>query len=188
MSYPYADHNEAAIGVLPGIAARDEAGTYFVEITRQLSLLDEDVARIYEGLTDLELATEGVLDIAGDLVNEDRGGLGDFEFRRLIAGRRVARAGAITAPRVWAGWMALTLASSGRLYELPPASVYLTADVTWIPSSTWLIRAGAVVRDLLAAGVQGNAVVVPPRSARYNSAGLPYGVGAYAYTLSVMGA
>jgi len=188
MSYPYVDHDEAAIGVLPGIAARDEAGTYFVEMTRQLSYLDEDVAEIYEGLVDLELATGGVLDIAGDLAGEVRGGLEDFEYRRLIAGRRIARAGAITAPRVWAGWMALTLASGGRLYELPPASVLLTADVTWIPSSTWLVRAGAVVRDLLAAGVHGNAVVVPPSSARYNAAGLPYGVGSYAYTLSVMGA
>lgn len=186
MTYPYQDAAEAAEGLLPGIVARGKGGAYFAALQAQQGLLDEDVASIFEALEDLSVAAGATLDIAGDLVLEKREGLEDFEYRRIIAGRRVARAGAVTAPRVWAGWVALTGLVTGRLYELPPSSVLLTAEIAWRPSEVFLARAGRVVRALTAEGVETNAILSVPGTAKYGQ--LPgYSEGRYAYTLKVKG-
>lgn len=182
MTYPYRLHDETAEGLLPHPAAAGDGLLYFQTLTRPLAELDGNASSIYAGRVDLEQAKGVVLDLIGDTFNEPRGGLEDHEYRRLIAGRRVAWAGAVTPPRVWAGWVALTDLRSGRLRNLGSASIQLEARVDWIPSSLFLDRAGRVVDALVGAGWEASALMAPPGTAHFNEHP-GFTVGTFAYQL-----
>jgi dipeptidyl aminopeptidase/acylaminoacyl peptidase len=130
---------------------------------------------------------ETVNDLHGDLVSEPRQGMTDQLYRRIIAGRYVARAGGVTRPRVYAGWAALTGSSSATMEEFTGA-VRLVAPVDFTPSDVWLSRAGAVVRDLMGGGYQATALVVTSTTSRFGDIATPWGVGRWAYQLRVQGA
>lgn len=185
MTYPLRSHEEAAAALLPGIAARGQGAAWFAAVFGDLGRLDEDVAGIYEALVDIEMATGPGLDIAGDQVGERRQGLADHEYRRIIAGRRIAQ-NAVVPRRVWAGWVALTGSDGGRLVNMPPASIALWGPITFAPTSAWLKRAGQVVSALTASGIYASAAVTPPGTAHFDE--LPgYDAGLYAFDLPVHG-
>lgn len=186
MSYPYQDHATAAPLLLTGPCARGAGEAWFVALTQPLDDIDVAVGGLHDGLVDIEQAAGVALDLAGELEGEEREGLDDREFRRIVAGRRMAR-NAITAPRVWAGWLALTGSTTADMRVLAPASLYLTAQIPWVPTSTWLVRAGSVVRSLIGADAQANAVVYRSTSALFDE--VPgFDLGRFAYTLRVQGA
>ena len=162
--WPYREHAPHVESLLPGPAANGDGLGYMVGATAGLYEIDDGLASIYEGSINLGLAAGYTLDLLGDRVRERRDGLDNHEYRRIIAGRRIARArrGAVTYPRVWAGWCALTGSTQGRMITLPPASVFLWSATDWVPSDTFLLRAGAVVDALMGAGYEADAVIAPP--------------------------
>lgn len=188
MTYPQpVSWSEAAESVMPAVPMRGPSGAAWLAEVAPLGDLDTDVAALYYGLADLSDAAGYVLDVAGDLVGQARGGLGDAEYRRIIAGARVARSptGALTPRAVRRGWRALTGAEVVRVERLPPASLSMTAQIGWIPTTVYLARAGAIVRDLVADGVEIEAILYGPGTAVYDDPGTGYATGTYAYQLRV---
>lgn len=182
MSYPYREHKAHIRGLLPGVAAGGGGVEYVTGATVPLYDLDDSYATYYAGTVNLDAATGRALDLLGDLVREQRDGLGDHEYRRIIAGRRIARKGAVTYPRVWAGWLALSGATTGRMRTLPPASILLSAEINWVPSPLYLDRAGRVADALMGAGYEVTALLALPGTARFDE--LPgFGSGSFAYQL-----
>lgn len=186
--YPeIADREAYTAALLPDIAANGDGAEFFAALVRPLLELDDEIAALYAGLVELEDAAGVVLDIHGDQVGEPRQGMSDLLYRRLIAGRYVARAGAVTRPRVYAGWSALTGSSAATMEELGGA-VRLVAPVDFQPTGVWLLRAGAVVRDLMGGSYQATALVTVPSTARFDDSITPWGVGRWAHQLRVLGA
>lgn len=188
--YPYdyplpVDWDQSLRELLPDVAANRDGFGFARSLFRPLSTLDDAVAQLYAGMVEIGDASELGLTIAGDLVGEPPGGLTTEEYRRIIAGRRVAVYGAVTAPRVLAGWRAVTGSTEVHLYTLEPATVLLTARVTFLPTSTYLVRAGSVVRDLVGAGYSVSASLYRNDTAIYDHPSLGYDVGTYAYDLVI---
>lgn len=177
--YPIpANRDDEALSLVADVAAIP----YLTALVRPLGQIDDRVAALFSGLADLGDATGWVLDLAGDRVGEPRGGLSDNEYRRIIAGRRVAAVTGCTAPTVYAGWVALTESGEARLEQPGANTVLLTARVPYAPTTTWLQRAGLVVRDLVMAGVDVEATVYSAGTAVYDA--IPgYDVGTYAWSL-----
>lgn len=187
VAYPVIpDHRAWIQSQLPDIAAEGEGLDFATELTRPLAVLDSRVAELYAGIVDLRDATDGTLDLLGDRVGEKRAGMTNAEYRRVIAGRRVARFGAITAPRVLAGWRALTDPLEARIETPGSSSIHLFARVTWTPTSAWLVRAARVVLDLCAADAEVNAVIYKSTSAIFGDPGTGFGIGTYAWDLPTM--
>lgn len=167
-------------GLLPDVAARpiDYLGT----LLRPLVTLDDEVRLIYAGLTDLGDAVGDVLDLAGGVIGETRGGLSDDEYRRILAGRRAARSGGTTPARVLAGWIALTEGVDATAEAPGSSTVRLRARIDYAPTSLWLRRARGVVLDLIAAGLDLDATLYRAGTATYD--GVPgYDAGTYAWSL-----
>lgn len=173
---------------LPDVAAEGGGAAFAAAIFRPLAEIDSRVAGLYAGLVAIGDATGGTLDLLGDRLGEPRGGLSNGEYRRIIAGRRVARFVAITAPRVLAGWRAVTGAAGADAWIVQPgsSSIQLFARVTATPSGTYLVRAARVVRDLCDASADVSATIYKSSSSIYGDAGTGYGVGAYAWSLPTM--
>ena len=166
--------------LLPDIAARPV--DYLGALTRPLVALDDEIRLIYAGLVDLGDAVGDVLDLAGGVIGETRGGLSDAEYRRIIAGRRVARRGGTTPAAVLAGWVALTEGVDATAEARAPATVRLVARVSYAPTGVWLRRARGVVLDLIAAGLDLDATLYRAGTAVYD--GVPgYDAGTYAWSL-----
>lgn len=166
--------------LVPDIAARpvDYLGT----LTAPIVALDDEIRLIYAGLTDLGEAVGDVLDLAGAVIGETRGGLSDSEYRRIIAGRRAARRGGTTPAAVLAGWVALTEGADATADAPGASTVRLRARVSYQPTSLWLRRARGVVLDLVAAGMDVDATVYGAGTATYD--GVPgYDAGTYAWSV-----
>lgn len=187
VSYPLiVDWPEYVQLQLPDVAAEGDGAAFAAAIFRPLAEIDSRVAGLYAGLVAIGDATDGTLDLLGDRVGELRQGLSNGEYRRIIAGRRVARFGAITAARVLAGWRAVTGAADARIVQPGASSIHLFARVTATPSGTYLVRAARVVRDLCDGSADVNATIYKSSSSIYGDAGTGYGVGAYAWSLPTM--
>lgn len=182
------DWDAYSASLLPDVAANGQGADFFRLLVEPLRVLDDRVSTLYAGIVEIEDASGPTLDLLGDYAGEPRQGLSDRLYRRIIAGRRVARSGGVTRPKVYAGWAALTGSSSARMEELGSASVRLSAAVDFTPSGVWLGRAASVVRDLIGTGYQATASVITPVSARYADPTTPWGVGLWAYEIPVSGA
>jgi hypothetical protein len=187
--YPIVDDwNAYTAALLPDIAANGDGLAFFRILVDPMRLLDDEVARLFAGLVEIEDAEGPTLDLLGDQVGESRRGLSDTLYRRIIAGRRVARAGGVTRPRVYAGWAALTGSSSATMEELGTSSLRLVAPIDFTPTDIWLTRAGSVVRDLIGAGYEATALVTVSSTSRFADGATPWGVGQWAYQLRTLGA
>lgn len=182
--YPIEDWPALVVSLSPTIAVMPPGDSYLASSFGMVGLLDDGVAALYGGLNNLGDATSGVLDVCGDLVSEVRGGLTDSDYRRVIAGRRVASegGGAVTSPRVYQGWVVVAApVIEARITQepdglvIPYAGVTLSALVNWTPTSLWLARAGVVVSDLMGAGYDVTATVATPATCLYGQTyGRPY--------------
>lgn len=174
--------------LLPDIAANGKGADFFRLLVDPLRAIDDEVALIYAGLVQLEDAAGAVLDLAGDQVNEPRQGLPDQLYRRIIAGRRVADAGGVTRPKVFAGWAALTGSADAVMNEPGVSSVELKAPVSFQPNDAWASRGGAVVRALMGAGYEATALVTTSTTAVFGELSTPFGTATFAHQLRVLGA
>lgn len=150
--------------LLPGITARGDATAYTDALWAPLVSIDERVGCLVAGVEDLNEAAGMTLDLLGDWASEERLGLGDAEYRRLIAGRRVALQATVTAPAIYRGWLGLTDARTSPVATIDetPTEVALLAWVDYTPSSGWVQRASVVMRDIVSAGVSVYGMIAPP--------------------------
>lgn len=193
MSYPagypaIVDWEDYSRRLLPDLAAAGDGAAMSRRLTEPLRDIDDRLATLHAGLVEIEDAQGGTLDLLGDDVDEPRQGLSDLLYRRLIAGRRVARSGGTTRPQVYAGWVALSGSGEATAEELGASSVLLRAAIDFTPTSVWLVRAADVVRDLMGTGYQCTALLTTSSTAIYDDPGTPFGVGQWAYQLPVLGA
>lgn len=148
--------------LLPGIAARGPATAYTDALWAPLIEVDDRVREFVVGLLDLDEAAGVVLDLAGDLATAgDRGGLDDGPYRRIVAGRRVARERTVEPHAVYRGWTAMTEAWRATLDEAP-SEVTLIGWVDYVPTSDWVARVGGVVRHLVADGTYAYGLIAQP--------------------------
>lgn len=115
-------------------------------------------APVWEGMTDLASsasvasAVGPLLDRRGSQVGETRGGLGDREYRLIIAGREAARAYQGDVDAEWGLWLAVTGArdddASIRRYGAT-GGIAFNAQVAEPPTAAYLIRARRVLLDAL---------------------------------------
>jgi hypothetical protein len=165
--YPFEAYEDRLESWLPPVWARGAAAVYIVEAVRQLGDLDLMARDTYDAFVRLDSATGWRLDALGAMVGEERGGLGDVEYRRLIDGRRIASSlgsGAVTYPRLWAGWRALTGLNDGVIETTAPGVGYVVAYVDFVPSSAYIARARPIWRAMLPACRVANAIVAGPGS------------------------
>lgn len=147
--------------LLPGITARGLATAYTDALVAPLVEIDGRVTEIVLGIEDLAEAGGGILDLLGDWASEPRGGLSDGEYRRIIAGRRVALERTVERPAIWRGWVGLTEPLQGAMDEAPN-EVSLTAWVTYQPSTAWVQRVAGVARELVSGGAYVYGLIAPP--------------------------
>lgn len=157
MSLPLSTPSE----LLPGITARGLATAYTDTLTAPLVDIDERIGEFVVGINDLGEAAGGILDLLGDWCAEERLGLEDSEYRRIIAGRRVALEQTVTAPAIFRGWEGLTEAWEATQTEAAN-EVALLARVSYMPTSGWVQRVSLVVRDLVSAHVYAYGLLGPP--------------------------
>jgi len=172
-------YDDDALALLPDIAARPPAGDYFLALVRPIGAIIDRYALLLGGLIDISIASGGTLDAAGLLVYEARGALTDDEYRRIIAGRRVALAGG----DLLAGWQALTDAVDVELDVTGPAVVDLLGRVAYVPGDIFVQRAASVLRALRPGGVAISATLYRADSAIYDDAAMGYDVGDYAWSI-----
>lgn len=189
LAYPaISDWDRYVLDAAPSVSRAGDGSAFLLGLAKPGSIIDEQVQAVTEGLSDLDLATGYLLDVAGSRVNVARGGLDDVQYRRLIAGARAAIGSRGTVPDVWAGWLALTGASASdaamrRTGAPGDCSVRLQGRVTFAPSVGWLRSAGNIVSRLVTAGIEWEAMVYLSDAARYDEAPPGYDVGTYAYSL-----
>lgn len=132
-------------------------------IMRQLSAIDAVTSQWAAGLSDAEQATGAILDALGSRAGLVRGGLTEWEYRRLTVGALAAR----QARRDWtdaaalAMWRRLTGDASGTVETLAPGMVRFSAAVTWDPTPGWVLRAERVIRRAVPEGLLWSGVLVP---------------------------
>lgn len=148
------------------------------------------VDRAYQGDADvassnaLDAAVGPLLDRRGAAVGEARGGLGDDEYRRIIAARQQTADVDGTVDAEWALWLALTGVrpedAAIRRYG-PSGGLWLTARVVVAPTEAWRIRARSLLVDALGRRPL-SAVLYTDQTMRWTS--LPgWSVGVWAITL-----
>jgi hypothetical protein len=174
---------ERVARLLPPMAARGQAENLFLALMGGMEQIEADLDAIAVGIADVEDAAGYVLDIAGDLVGEARGGLTDHEYRRIVAGGRVARRSRGLTGEVARGWRALTGGTDIEIDTPGLSSLHLQARVSWMPSTLWLARAGSVLRRIVAPGIAVEALVYVGTTALYDVGPLGYDVGTYAYQI-----
>ena len=188
MSYPYGfplpnTWESEALRILPDMAANPPGGDYFLALVKPLESILDRYALLYAGLVNLNDASGYTLDVAGDLVAEPREGLSDDEYRRIIAGRRVAEGGRVSPQRAAAGWRALTQTTDGTVNTVGDYSIHMAARVSFTPSGAFIVRGGAIVRALVPVGYDSEAIIYRSDSAIYDGATYTYDIGHYAWSL-----
>lgn len=163
MTYPREDYPTALERLVPVVVATGRAWLYAVELFRPVADLDLLVAGIYDSFISIEAASGWLLDLRGATIGEERGGLDDQEFARIIAAREIAIYGGCGAESVWAVWVALT-GDEGGTYDVYPGGgcVRLVATMPFIPSTSFRRRARDVLNTALPADADAYAVLRVP--------------------------
>lgn len=156
--YPVRDVVAEGLALLPGSIRGPVRDATFAARLRPLAQIGQIVAGLTVAL-DPSLATGFELTQAGERVGEPRGGIAsDDLYRRIVLGRMSAMSGGGLAPGVVATWRALAGdPAQWEVRRLPVAgdpAVACFAFVDALPDRQWLDRAGAVLRDSVADGVQ----------------------------------
>jgi hypothetical protein len=139
--------DRAVQDLLPGPAAQGAGSAYMEAFAEPLRAMDLDLFWLNQAAMDPQDACGPALDLLGDWVRETRQGLGDDEYRRIIRGRQVASVSGIVPAAVWAAWTALASENGASMVE-SPKEAFLRAEVYMIPTDSWRLRAGDVLRDM----------------------------------------
>ena len=188
--YPTIEDWDAYVrGYLPAPAAIGASEDYAQALAWPWSVIDADLLALVSGLVDLGAAVGWVLDVAGAEVREPRGGLSDTEYRRIIAGRRLALGSTGSTADAWAVLVALAGSEDGAIWLLHgpggvSAAVWMQMRVTFSPSAGYLLRAGAVMRDALPADADAVVTVYTTPALFFDGPGV-FDSGVFAYNLPV---
>ena len=104
----------------------------------------------------LYLNATGVrLDLYGALVGEDRNGLNDLLYHRVISARVLANRSQGTEDEMWGILRTLVPDGTGEISAtaLYPATIYLTVSTTWRPELQFLARVSKILRLAKSGGV-----------------------------------
>lgn len=183
--YPTISDFDALVrSLLPAPAAIPPGEDYAQALAYPWSLMEIGLEALVVGLVDIDAAAGGVLDLAGSRVGESRGGLDDTEYRRIIAGRRLA-IGSYGRPSDVAAVFAALTGAEVRLYRLASGpDLVMFGQVAWTPTTPYLKRAGAVLGDAVEYGVVVEASLYPTAGMLFD-AGPPFDAGVFAYSIPV---
>lgn len=164
MSWYAPDLRQRLRVLIPGLPLRGQAEDYLVDLWSPIQSIDQRVLDVYDGVTDPGLGAASVLDIRGQLLLIDRGGLNDEEYRRIQLGEAVARDGGVTPGRVWAAFLGLSGSiGDGGMATLGPATGYLWTTAAEGLRDQYVVRAFGVMPRILPAFRSVMAVVRPPQ-------------------------
>lgn len=186
--YPVIQDWDAFIASLtPAPAFLGDSATFLQVLAWPWSVLELDLEQLAIGLVDLDAAVTWVIDVAGKRVNERRQGLDDTEYRRIVAGKRLAIGSGGSASDVWAVLLGLTSADSGRLLVAENESTGETGVIMWgtisfVPSETFLMRAGQVLRAALPLAAEATCSLATSQTAVFDGASFDDG-GLFGYAL-----
>lgn len=189
--YPGVDDWDALVrSYLPAPADIGVSDDFIQALCWPWSVIEQGIQALAVGLVDLGAADAWVVEVAGARVNEPRGGLGDTELRRVVEGRRVAVGSLGTSAHVWAVLVALAGSDEGRIVTLQDETsgatgVSMWARVGFTPSESYLLRAGAVLRDALPLSAEADATLAVAGTCMFD-AGV-FDAGEFGYDLPVMG-
>lgn len=173
--YPGIDDWDALVrSYLPAPADIGVSDDFIQALCWPWSILEQGIQALAVGLVDLGAADAWVVEVAGARVNEARGGLGDTELRRIVEGRRLAIGSLGTSAHVWAVLVGLTGAEDGRIFTAINESTGETGVIMWgfvgfDPSESFLLRAGAVLRDALPLSAEANCSLGTSQTAVFDS-------------------
>lgn len=144
-----------------------------------------EVAEVARQLADPEQARGEVLDAIGSWIGVQRGGLPDYEYRRLVVGGLAARQAATrwTHSRALAMWRDLTGDPDATVRTGAPGSVIMQARLAWTPSDSWVREAGRVVGRSIRLGLSAYAVVTVDGGMVWDAAGSGWGSSLWGWLL-----
>lgn len=172
--YPVIQDWDAFIESLtPAPAYLGDSAKFVQVLAWPWSVMELDLEQLAIGLVDLDAAVTWVIDVAGARVGERRQGLDDTEYRRIVAGKRLAIGSAASASDVWAVLLGVTGAETGRLIVAENESTGESGVIMWgfvdfVPSDTFLRRAGQVLRSALPLSAEANASVATSQTAIFD--------------------
>ena len=158
---------------LPAPSAIGDSEIFAQALCWPWSVIEQGIESLAVGLADLGAADGWVVDVAGARVDEPRGGLADTEYRRIVSGRRIA-VGSLGTPRhVWAVLVALAGDDEGAIVTLQSAAtgetgVSMWARIGFTPTESYLLRAGAVLRDALPLSAEADCSLATAQTAFFN--------------------
>lgn len=187
--YPTIDDFDALVASLtPAPAFIGDSATFLQVMARPWSEFEAGLQDLVVGLADLNGAAGWVVEVAGRRVNELPGGLGTTEYRRIVAGRQLAAASLGTPADVWAVLLALGGSDVGAYFTLSggagAVAVALAVYSPTIPTTPYLIRAGAVLRAALPIDAEATATIYVATTAIFGTSS--FGTGAtFGYSVPV---
>ena len=159
-----------------------------VSLFRDLDLTRAGIAES----DDPEAASGFRLDQLGEQVGEPRGGLGDYEYQRIIAGRIVSTWARGTRSGLWRTWLALTGATEDtaalrRVRVSGDPCSEMTAIVAYPPSKSYLLRVGRVLADTVTVGETIAATVRLDTGAVWSDPSSLWGTATWAWQIPIPG-
>lgn len=185
------DWNAYVEGLTPAPSYIGDSAAVVQALAWPWSVLEQGLYDLAAGLVDLDAAAPWVVEVRGKRVDEPVGGLGVTEYKRIVAGRELAVGSTGSIPDAYAVLQLLAGAgadSAGRIFLLrgegPEVNtIVLNAYTPGIPSPTFILRAGAIVRDALPLSAEAEAALATASTAIFD-AGVFDG-STFGYTLPV---
>jgi hypothetical protein len=154
--YPVRDATVEGLDIMPGSVRGPVTDATFGAALNPLTQISTTLAGLTVAL-DPNFATGFQLDQAGQRVGEPRNGFTDPWYRRIVLGRVSAMQSGGAYAGITATWRALadnpTQWSVRRLPIAGNPCIACFALVDELPDAVWLARAGVILRDSVAAGV-----------------------------------
>ena len=188
MTYPAVGAwDEYVASLAPSEALRPNARALLLALMEPWEGIDRGLQDLAAATIDPADQVGGLLDYIGRRQGIARGGLGDSEYARILAGWRVVRQPGAGYARLLRAWLAVTGAAPDAARMFRPGasvpSVWLAAVIAEVPSPTYLVRVGEVVRQALPAATESYAVIGVGDTMIWGAT--PWGDGTWGYLVPV---
>lgn len=158
-----------AVSITSPIGVRGDADALLRALVAPLVQIDTDVTALLAAGEALWDAAGATLDWLGAQIGEPRAGLGDDEYRRIIAGRRtVLRGSAMTASGILRVIRALSGTEDADVINTGPGRWVGEGRLEAAPTTTWVARAGSVLRAAAPAGSAWSVTFSAPGTAMFD--------------------
>jgi hypothetical protein len=148
---------------LPPVLRTDPFFGYVQALIYPFARVDAELAEYVSGIAYPETATGEALAARASWVDEPRGGMDEFEWRRIVLGARSAR----NARRSWTDATALAMVEalfgdvSPTIRTAGAGSISIRARLRWTPTPEWIRRAEGVLRKGVKVGLMWEAIAYP---------------------------